>query len=261
MGGVIHEVYGVKFGFNTHGTRGRFFLDAAAEPADQRMPIDYFVWLIRSELGDLVLDAGWTADTNRGRPRTLIENPGDALRRLGVDLISVDTVILSHFHNDHVGDLDAFPAATFVGQRTEYEYWTGTTAWTSEWALHAERDDIARLAALHGQGRLRLVDGDVELVDGVTLAHVGGHTPGSQVVVVRTARGSVVLAADAAHFFENVELRSPVRGAHRPARIPRRHRADARTRLGHGGTRSGGARTVRRGARPRGPSGEGGVTR
>ena len=209
MGGVIHEVYGVKFGSNAHGTRGRYFLGPAAEPADEPMPIDYFVWVIRSELGDLVLDAGWTAETNGGRPRTLIENPGEALRRLGVDLASVRTVILSHFHNDHVGDLEAFPAATFVGQRAEYDHWNDADVWESEWAHHGEPSDIARLVELHGAGRLELVDGDTEVIDGVTLVHVGGHTPGSQVVVVRTKGGTVVLAADSAHFFENVEFDHP----------------------------------------------------
>jgi glyoxylase-like metal-dependent hydrolase (beta-lactamase superfamily II) len=209
MSRVIHEVYGVKFGSNTHGTRGRYFMGDAALPADELMPLDYFVWAIRSDRGDIVLDAGWTADTNKGRPRTLIENPGDALRRLGVDPESVETVVLSHFHNDHVGDLDAFPQATFVAQRAEYEFWTSEVAWRPELARHAERDDIDRLVGLREHGRLELVDGDTEIVDGVDVVHVGGHTPGSQVVVVRTARGTVVLAADAAHFFENVELDRP----------------------------------------------------
>lgn len=209
MSGVVHEIFAVKFGFNTHGTRGRYLMGDAAEPRDEAMPIDYFVWAIRSSLGDVVLDAGWTAQTNKGRPRTLIENPGDALRRLGVDTDSVSTVILSHFHNDHVGDLDAFPHATFVAQRAEHDFWGREESWHPDIARHTERDDIARLEALRVEGRLELVDGVAEIADGITVVRVGGHTPGSQVVVVATARGPVVLAADAAHFFENVELDRP----------------------------------------------------
>jgi glyoxylase-like metal-dependent hydrolase (beta-lactamase superfamily II) len=202
---VVHEVYAVKFGHNDHGTRGRYHMGAAAEPAVEPMPIDYFVWAIRSPGLDIVLDAGFTAETNKGRPRTLIENPGAALARLGVDPASVPTVILSHFHNDHVGDLDAFPQATFMAQRAELNFWTDPVATRAEIGRHAEAADIARLVALNDAGRMRLLDGDTEIVDGVDVVRVGGHTPGMQVTVVRTAGGPVVLASDASHFFENVE--------------------------------------------------------
>jgi glyoxylase-like metal-dependent hydrolase (beta-lactamase superfamily II) len=58
-------------------------------------------------------------------------------------------------------------------------------------------------------GRVRFHRGDAELAPGVTLHRVGGHTAGLQVVRVRTARGWVVLASDATHYYANIRKRSP----------------------------------------------------
>ena len=47
--------------------------------------------------------------------------------------------------------------------------------------------------------------GDAELAPGIELLLIGGHTKGLQSVRVHTARGWVVLASDAAHYYENAE--------------------------------------------------------
>jgi glyoxylase-like metal-dependent hydrolase (beta-lactamase superfamily II) len=47
-------------------------------------------------------------------------------------------------------------------------------------------------------------DGHDTLVPGVTLHHIGGHSKGLQCVRVKTARGHVVLAADATHLYNHV---------------------------------------------------------
>jgi glyoxylase-like metal-dependent hydrolase (beta-lactamase superfamily II) len=59
------------------------------------------------------------------------------------------------------------------------------------------------------QGRVRFHDGDAELMPGVSLHLIGGHTMGLQVVRVATRRGAVVLASDASHFYANMEQARP----------------------------------------------------
>ena len=54
-------------------------------------------------------------------------------------------------------------------------------------------------------GRMQFHDGAGEIAPGITVHHVGGHTAGLQVMRVKTARGWVVLAADASHFYANFE--------------------------------------------------------
>ncbi len=58
-------------------------------------------------------------------------------------------------------------------------------------------------------GRVTFHDGSGEVLPGITLHHVGGHTGGLQVVRVYTSRGWVVLASDASHFYDNLRFRSP----------------------------------------------------
>ena len=47
------------------------------------------------------------------------------------------------------------------------------------------------------------------IAPGVTLHRIGGHTAGLQCVRVHTKRGWVVLASDAAHYYENIEGERP----------------------------------------------------
>jgi len=72
-----------------------------------------------------------------------------------------------------------------------------------------EVDDVISATRLLFAGQLEFHDGDSQLADGVTLHHLGGHTHGLQVVRVRTQRGWVVLASDAAHYWSNIRNRSP----------------------------------------------------
>ncbi|HEV8028725.1 MAG TPA: N-acyl homoserine lactonase family protein, partial [Stellaceae bacterium] len=52
-------------------------------------------------------------------------------------------------------------------------------------------------------------DGDEELVPGLSVHHIGGHTAGIQSVRVLTRRGFVVLASDASHLYANMEEGRP----------------------------------------------------
>lgn len=208
-GSAVHEIYAVKFAENNTGLRGHYFMGADADPHDEHLQLDYFVWVIRSAGQDVVLDAGFTAKTNETRRRNHWEEPTAALARLGVDPSAVPYVILSHLHYDHVGDLDPFTSAQFVLQAEELAFWTGPYAGRPEVRRYVEVDDVLRMVRLNYEGRVLMVDGVREITDGVWVRRVGGHTPGMQATVVRTAAGIVVLAADASHFFENIEEDKP----------------------------------------------------
>ena len=63
---------------------------------------------------------------------------------------------------------------------------------------------------LNYANRVRIIEGDREVLPGLRVHRVGGHTAGLQIVTVETGRGTVVLASDASHFYRNVETRQPV---------------------------------------------------
>jgi glyoxylase-like metal-dependent hydrolase (beta-lactamase superfamily II) len=71
--------------------------------------------------------------------------------------------------------------------------------------LPFEADDVVAMVRKVFAGRVEFHDGDDEIVPGVTVHHIGGHSKGLQSVRVKTRRGHVVLAADAAHLYAHLE--------------------------------------------------------
>ena len=67
---------------------------------------------------------------------------------------------------------------------------------------------VAMVKALYAD-RVVFHDGDGEVASGVSVHRVGGHSDGLQVVRVQTARGPVVLASDAMHFYANALSGNP----------------------------------------------------
>ena len=75
-------------------------------------------------------------------------------------------------------------------------------------------EDICALIRLNFEGRLVFVDGAREVVPGVSVQKVGGHTAGMQIVTVAHAKGRAVVASDASHYYRNFEERIPFNTLH-----------------------------------------------
>jgi glyoxylase-like metal-dependent hydrolase (beta-lactamase superfamily II) len=116
-------------------------------------------------------------------------DPADALRAVGEDPGSIDFVVVSHLHYDHAGGMvdgdgrPSFPRARYVVQRDEVE------------AAHGDELRLAglmeneQLELVRAAGQLAEVQGEVELVRGVSVVRTGGHTRGSQAVLIGGADG------------------------------------------------------------------------
>ncbi|GAA4903155.1 N-acyl homoserine lactonase family protein [Streptomonospora salina] len=208
-GGGDVRVYAIRFAHREASVRGEHFY--GHDPCSESpFPIDYYVWLVVSGDRTVLVDAGFTAETARARgERHYLRSPMETIAALGSDADRVSHVVLSHLHYDHVGHVADFPAASVVLQEAELAFWTSRHAGRGEHARLADPAAIASLVRENFTGRVRLVNGDHEVVPGVTVHRVGGHTPGLQVTRVETAQGVVVLAADGTHFFENIEQDRP----------------------------------------------------
>jgi glyoxylase-like metal-dependent hydrolase (beta-lactamase superfamily II) len=140
--------------------------------------------LIETGIGERVTDKVREMRRYEGRPVV------PALEAAGFDPATVDVVAMSHLHFDHAGGLlrsdgsKAFPRARIVAQRAEWDI-----------AL----DDNSRIVASYDQPELRLVrewgsdgavDGEVELLPGVSVIRTGGHSKGHQAIVVRGSGAS-----------------------------------------------------------------------
>jgi glyoxylase-like metal-dependent hydrolase (beta-lactamase superfamily II) len=201
-----YNVYAVKYATRDARSGEHFH---GHDLHDVPMPMDYFVWAAVSAEHTVVVDAGFTAEVAARRGRKHLRCPTEGLEALGIDCARVPYVILTHLHYDHVGNLEKFPEATYVVQEAEMAFWTGRYAGRDYFRTLVEVDDIAYLVQENFEGRLRFVAGSEEIVPGIEVHRTGGHSAGLQVVRVKTARGSVVLASDATHFYANIEQDRP----------------------------------------------------
>ena len=116
----------------------------------------------------------------------------EPLAGIGVRPDDIDIVISTHYDGDHAGRHAAFTRAQYVVQRAHHVDAATNPRYAmvrSEWDQPAER--------------IRLLDGDTELLPGLELIETSGHVPGHQSVLVRLPKtGPVLLTIDAAPFRE-----------------------------------------------------------
>jgi len=201
-----YEVHAIKYAEGERSARECFLMP---DPHDGPMPIDYFVWLIRGGGRTVLVDTGFTEARARARRRNFLRCPSEGLAALGVKAEEIQTVILSHLHYDHAGNLGLFPNAEFVVQDEEVHFATGRYMRYRAARQAFEAEDVAGLVRANYAGRARFVDGDEELFPGICVHLVGGHSRGLQAVSVTARRGLVVLASDAAHYYANITKGNP----------------------------------------------------
>ena len=130
------------------------------------------------------------------------EEPGVALKTAtGVNPKDIDIVILTHLHWDHCCNNHLFPQADFYVQRSE---------------LYASIDPIPRFKNTYESfssgtvppwaqqaTKWKIVNGDADVIEGIRLIHIPGHSKGMQGVLVETDKGPYFLGSDAVPMYDN----------------------------------------------------------
>jgi glyoxylase-like metal-dependent hydrolase (beta-lactamase superfamily II) len=205
-----YRIYAVHYAHRQCTSSEAFYGDYHASP----MTMDYFVWALTNGTHTVVVDLGFTEPVGTRRGRQFLRCPSKGLGEIGVDAGQVEHVILSHFHYDHVGNYALFPKATFYVQDAEMAFYTGRNASMPAFRHSIEADDVCALVRLNYERRLAFVDGAREIVPGIGVHKVGGHTAGMQIVTVDHAKGRAVVASDASHYYRNFEERIPFNTLH-----------------------------------------------
>ncbi|MEM7024231.1 MAG: MBL fold metallo-hydrolase [Pseudomonadota bacterium] len=126
------------------------------------------------------------------------------LRAAGFAPEAVDTILISHFHPDHIfglmapdSDAQVFPDAEIMVPEAEYAFWTdpATRSRLPE-VWHPLVDRIQR--TFPHWSNVRRFDGDVELVPGVRGLCTPGHTPGHTSFHVSSGPAELIVAGDVA---------------------------------------------------------------
>ena len=157
-------------------------------------PFPVHAWVIRHPDGVVLVDTG----IGFGNPaidewyNPKVTSLADALGAIGLATSDIAAVAVSHLHFDHCGQQAVLAAPVYV-QAAEYEAAQTPLYTVPDWAAIPK-------------DRLRLVNGDEEIAEGVRLLSTPGHTPGHQSVVIESADERVVFAAQCAYRAE--ELRS-----------------------------------------------------
>lgn len=206
VAGTTYEIYAIKYAEHERRARENFI---GGDIHDGPMAMDYFVWVLRSTDSTVIVDTGFDQAMAEKRKRRITKPVEEGLARLGIDSMTVTDVALTHLHYDHAGNHHLFPDAVFHVQEQEMAYCTGRCMCHPELNHPYAVEDVKQMIDRLFAGRIRFRTPEDELAPGITLHRVGGHSDGLQILRVRTKRGWVVLASDAAHYFENLDKKLP----------------------------------------------------
>jgi len=194
---------------------------SSAATGDEKILIPVAFFLIKHPKGNILFDTGdndkiITDQTYWGPMAAMLDKGVSAdlaidtqLGKIGIKPTDINYVILGHMHLDHAGNVGKFPNATIVVQRDEIlnAFWP-----PKAFAGPYISGDFEMLRAPTGTGspgRQPTIElnGDLDLFgDGSVYIHrAAGHTPGSQLAVVRLPKtGTVILTSDACYLPENL---------------------------------------------------------
>ncbi|RWD68531.1 MBL fold metallo-hydrolase [Mesorhizobium sp.] len=162
------------------------------------MPIPLTVVVLKMNGRTIMMDAGSGVGQWQANATHLPAN----MKAAGIDYKAIDTILISHFHPDHVWGLmekgtndPVFPNAELVVNATEYKWWTDPSRLAK--LPEGRKPAGKRIAENFPKWKnWKLVDDGAEVVPGIRLMAAPGHTPGHSVYHVDAGAEQFLVSAD-----------------------------------------------------------------
>jgi len=176
---------------------------------DKLIPFNLYVWVIEGGEHPVLIDTGLVdvEGFNKGTAAYIIggvtqrpdELPETMLSNAGIDPADVSHVLITHLHGDHCNNVGMYPNATVVVNRKGFlEGFPTNIGQGFMSALIPRWPDSLRLT------------GDEEILPGIRVFWIGGHSVCSQAIAVDTEQGTAVFTGDTCYMYENYTNDRPI---------------------------------------------------
>lgn len=169
---------------------------AAYLPADT-LPIPFTTLIINTGSKLIAIDTG-----TGGQLAPTAGTLGANLAAAGIDPKAVDTVLISHFHPDHINGLktkdnvQVFANAEILVPQVEWAYWMDDAKMgTAPEGLQGNFRNVRRVFG-DIQGKVAKFEWGKEVAPGITAVAAPGHTPGHTAFTIASGNAAMLVLSD-----------------------------------------------------------------
>jgi glyoxylase-like metal-dependent hydrolase (beta-lactamase superfamily II) len=173
----------------------------AAQLTDAHVPIPFTVTVLKIKGKYVMFDAGTGGQVQPTAGLMMSQN----MKAAGIDPAKISTILVTHYHPDHIFGLMAkdtnaqvFPNAEIIVPAAEHKWWTDPSVFTK---LPEARHGLAKRvqATLATWANVKQIEGEKDVLPGVRAVASAGHTPGHTSFLVSSGKQQLMVLSDVAN--------------------------------------------------------------